>query len=152
MQPQVQMIRQTRNWLMTLIKDLTIEQLNEIPKGFNNNIIWNMAHLIAAQQGVCYLRAGLTTTVDDAFFQEFKPGTRPERTIGADEAAVIKTMLFSTLDQLDLDLQKNMFKNYTGWETNYGVGMHNINDALNFVPFHEGLHLGYVMALKRLIH
>jgi len=50
MKKEIERLKKTRIFLLDLIKDLTTEQLNEIPKGFNNNIIWNLGHLIASQQ------------------------------------------------------------------------------------------------------
>jgi hypothetical protein len=57
-------IKNTRAFVLELVKDLTTEQLNKIPAGFNNNIIWNIAHLTAAQQNLCYVRSDLTITVE----------------------------------------------------------------------------------------
>ena len=52
MNDQIETIRKTRSFLLDYIKELNIEQLNKIPAGFNNNIAWNLGHLVAAQQGV----------------------------------------------------------------------------------------------------
>lgn len=151
MHPQIETIRKTRTALLALIKDLSVEELNEIPAGFNNNIIWNVAHLTAAQQGVCYFRAGLKMHVDEAYFKAYKPESKPEKSVSSAEVEEIKELLFSTLDQLETDFQQNIFTNYTPWTTRYGVDIKNIDEAISFLPFHEGLHLGYVMALKRVI-
>jgi hypothetical protein len=48
-----------RQLLLDQIAGLTTEELNQIPRGLNNNIIWNLAHLISGQQGIFYARAGL---------------------------------------------------------------------------------------------
>ncbi len=151
MYPQIKMLRTTRTWLLNIITDLTPEQLNKIPAGFNNNIIWNVTHLIAAQQGVCYVRAGLKPVVEEKYFINYKSETKPGEALDSNEIEKIKALLLTSLDQLEADLEKNIFTNYTAWATRYGAEMNNINDALNFLPFHEGLHMGYVMALKRAI-
>ncbi|MEO8772213.1 MAG: DinB family protein [Ferruginibacter sp.] len=151
MHPQINMMRATRTWLLNIIKDLSVEQLNEVPAGFNNNIIWNVGHLIAAQQGVCYVRAGLKPVVEEKYFLNYKTDTKPGDPLGEEEINTIKQLLHSTLDQLESDLDKNIFSNYTEWATRSGLEMKHIDDALSFLPFHEGLHVGYVMALKRII-
>jgi hypothetical protein len=63
----------------------------------------------------------------------------------------IKALLFSTLDLLAQDYEAVLFSKYTAWTTSYGVELATIDDAFNFLQFHEGLHVGYVMALKRLV-
>ena len=50
------------------ISSLSPRQLNEIPPGFNNNIIWNLAYLIACQQGVCYFCGGLPLRIKRRIF------------------------------------------------------------------------------------
>jgi DinB superfamily len=70
--------RKVRQLLLDTVSNLTTEQLNHTAHGFNNNIIWNMGHVIAAQQGICYKRAGKALQIDNIFFETFKPGTKPK--------------------------------------------------------------------------
>lgn len=147
----IETIKETRLNLLKFVDDLTVDQLNEVPQGFNNNIIWNLGHVAAALLGVCYLRAGLKTRIDEAFYLRYKPDTKPEGYIDGSEVEKIKSLLFSTLGQFETDYRENLFVNYTAWTTRYGVELKDINDAVQFLLFHEGLHLGYVMALKRLV-
>lgn len=147
----IETIRNTRIHLLKAIEGLTTEQLNKVPDGFNNNIVWNLAHLVAAQQNLCYKRAGLDIVIDDKYFTPYLPGTKPEKFIDADEIEHIKGLLLSSINQLEADLQTNKFANYVGWTTRYDVTLNNIEEAVNFVPFHEGIHTGYVWALKRVI-
>lgn len=151
MNKQIETIRKTRTALLETISELNHEQLNKIPTGFNNNIIWNLAHLIAAQQGICYLKAGLPLVVDKEFFLAYKPDSKPEKFVETEDIEKIRALLFSTLDQLELDVQQNLFTYYRNWITRYGVEINNIEGAISFLPFHEGLHLGYIMALKRVV-
>ena len=144
-------IKLTRTSLLNIIDGLTVEQLNKIPEGFNNNIIWNVAHLISAQQGICYVRAGLKYPVEEHIFKAYAVGTKPEAFVDDIEIAKIKELLLSTLDILAADFDQNIFFGYQEWTTRYGVMLSNIDEALKFLIFHEGLHFGYIMALKRVI-
>jgi len=141
----------TRKYLLAFISDLSVEELNEIPHGFNNNIIWNLAHLVSAQQGVCYKRAQQDIVIDEIYFAPYRPDTKPERFIGIDEIDAIKRLLLTTVKQLEIDYNNNLFSNYQHWTTRYGVELKSIDDALAFLPFHEGMHIGYIMALKRVV-
>ena len=109
MHQQIENIKATRTFLLTLIEDLTIEQLNQISEGFNNNIIWNLAHLVAAQQSICYKRSGLQPIVQDKYFSPFAPGSKPEGFIDANEVETIKTLLLSTLNEFESDYKKGFF-------------------------------------------
>lgn len=151
MTKQIEIIRKTRTFLLKNLEDLTSEQYNKIPEGFNNNIIWNLGHMIAAQQGVCYLRAGLAPRVAEDIISSFKSSTKPERPFSQAEIENIKSLLFSTLDQLEEDYNNHVFSGYTAWSTRYDVELASIDDALDFLPFHEGLHSGCITALKRLV-
>lgn len=152
MNKMIETIRNTRLHLLQLLNDVTVNQLNEVPPGFNNNIIWNLAHLVAAQQGVCYLRAGVKTRIDETFYLRYKPDTKPEGFIDSSEVERIKNLLLSTLDHFVLDHQDRLFQNYHTWTTRYGVTLTTIDDAVQFLLFHEGLHTGYIMALKRALN
>jgi hypothetical protein len=148
---QIANIKKIRNFLLAGIKDLTAGQLNKIPAGFNNNIIWNLGHMIAAQQGICYRRAGATPVITDDFWERFRTGSKPAVPVEATEIENIKNLFLSTIDQLEIDINTPVFDNYTSWTTRYGVEITSINEAVNFVPFHEGLHLGTIMSLKKLV-
>ena len=59
--------------------------------------------------------------------------------------------MFTTLDKLAEDYNNDAFANYKSWTTRYGVEINNIDDIINFLSFHDGLHTGYIMALKRCV-
>jgi hypothetical protein len=147
----IETIRNPRKLLIKLIEGLSIEQLNEVPPGFNNNIIWNMGHIITAQQGVCYRRCGLDLKIDDDFFQRYKPDTKPEGFIDSIGVEKITTLLFTTLDELEVDYNAGIFTNYPTFITRYGIEINSIDSAISFLPFHEGLHIGCMVALKKLV-
>jgi|SRR5437588_5100054 len=151
MKKQIEIIKKVRANLLEGIKDLNAEQLNKIPEGFNNNIIWNLGHLIAVQQGVCYKRAGLPTMISDDFWEKYRSGSKPEGIINETEIDHIKQLFFTSLDQLEADYDKGIFSNYTAWATRSNVEIASIDDALSFVPFHEGLHSGVIGTMSRLL-
>ena len=148
---QIEILKKTRQYLLELVRDLSIEELNEIPHGFNNNIIWNLGHMLASQQGVCYVRSGLKVAIDEKYFLAYKPGTKPDEFIDRVQVDAIKNLFLPAIDQLERDYYDNVFSNYPPWTNRYGVEHKNIEDTIDFLLFHEGLHLGYIMALKRMV-
>jgi hypothetical protein len=148
---QIEMVKRTRAYLLNLVKELSTEQLNLVPHGFNNNIIWNLGHMIAAQQGVCYMRAGLKVTIEESFFLAYKTDTKPAGAVDPAEVDRIKMMFLSTIERFERDYQDHVFSHYIPWTTRYGIELNNIDDVIQFLLYHEGLHLGYIMALRRLV-
>ncbi len=149
MNKQLDIIHVTRQNFVNLVDSLSIDELNEIPAGFNNNIAWNFGHIIVSQQNLCYLRAGISPLIDPSFIKKYQKGTRPEAFISSDEIAVLKTYLFSLLEDLRNDVADNKFENYQAFTTHFGVQLNNIQDAISFVATHEALHLGYAMAISK---
>jgi hypothetical protein len=151
MNSKIEIIKKTRSKSLEIIKGMSLSDLNKIPNGFNNNIIWNLGHLIAAQEGIFYLRGNLELNIEQEFFNSFKNGSRPDREIHNEEFEKIKSLLFSSLDQFESDMEKNTFHNYPSWTTSMGIEINSIEEAISFLLFHEGLHLGYIMAYKRIL-
>ncbi len=154
MDKRIEKIKSFRQFLLNQINGLTTEQLNKIPEGHNNNIIWNIAHLICAEQSICYLRSSQPVIVDDKYFSPYRTTTKPEEFIDEEEIEIIKKLFITSIDELQSDYDKRIFGNYSSSENIfkvYGVKLNNIDDALEFLLYHEGFHSGYIISLKRLV-
>ena len=154
MQESIDIIRGSRLYLIKLIEGLSIEELNKIPTGFHNNIVWNIAHVIAVQQSLCYVNSGLESPVGKDYIEKYKSGTKPEGFVREEDYQMIKGYLLSTIDQFEKDANSNVFIHYNAFDLKSYPGVHiqGIKDAIKFAGFHEGLHLGYIMALKRVVN
>jgi hypothetical protein len=69
--------RTSRNIIAKYLDDYTLEQLNKIPTGFNNNLIWNIAHIVVVQQMLVYNLSGLPMMVSKEMVDSYKRGTKP---------------------------------------------------------------------------
>ncbi|NQX81581.1 MAG: DinB family protein [Flavobacteriaceae bacterium] len=143
-------ITQRKSMLM-MINKLSVKQLNEIPEGFNNNIIWNIAHLTVTQQLLCYKLSGNKIKVSDNWVSSYMKGTKPDAFVKEEEILKIKEEFISTITETQEDYHKGLFTKYKAYTTSVGVELISIDIALNFLIFHEGIHLGSIMALKRFI-
>jgi hypothetical protein len=97
------------------------------------------------------MRAGLDIVVDDKYFTPYRPGTKPGDFIDSAEVENIKQLMLTSIDKLEKDYNNNIISNYTSWGTRYGVELATIEDAIAFLPFHDGLHSGVITALKKLV-
>ncbi|POY39766.1 DinB family protein [Flavobacterium alvei] len=141
----------SRNMISKILEKHTLEQLNKIPEGFGNNLIWNIAHVIVTQQLLVYKLSGLPIMVSDELVEKYKKGTKPEQAATQDEVDEIKSLLFSTIEKTKEDYENGIFKNYTEYPTSTGFVLNSVQDALNFNNFHEGLHIGILMSIRKLV-
>lgn len=154
MNKKIEKIKNFRAFLLKEISGLTTEQLNTIPTGYNNNIIWNLAHLICIEQNMCYVRANLPIVVEDKHFSPYMPGTKPGMFINEQEVRNIKELLISSIDKLQVAFDENRFNIYTPSvmiPKVYGFEVTNIDEALEYLLHHEGFHSGYILSLKHLV-
>ncbi|WP_018344965.1 DinB family protein [Cytophaga aurantiaca] len=151
MRTQIEIIRKARSFVLGMVNDMSDDQLNKIPPGYKNNIIWNMGHLIASQQDVCYIRSNVSIVVDEGYIKLFKSDTKPQGIISSDAIDTIKKLLLPTIDRLESDYKQHMLTSFKPFKTRYGVSLQTIDDAINYLVFHEGIHVGYIMALKKIV-
>ena len=149
MQKQIELIKITRNRFIQLVEGLSIEQLNEIPAGMNNNIAWNFGHIVAAQQGLCNGLSGVALNVAPEFIANYKKGTKPEGFIGQEVVDRFKMYVVSNINDLEKGLEENAFADYQTYTTSFGNTLNNIEDAIRFIATHDALHLGYSMAIRK---
>lgn len=149
----IEVIKASRNKLLSLVEELSTEDLNFIPPGFNNNLAWQIGHLVVSQQILCYKLSGNKFVIEEELVDLYKNGSKPERPFSADEIAQMKGYLLSTIDQLEVDLNNQIFENYTPYTVStYAYRLEGVEDAITFVASHDGLHYGCSLALKKLVH
>jgi hypothetical protein len=141
----------TRKLFMKLMDGLSIDELNKIPDGFSNNIIWNFAHVVVTQQIICYRLSGLPLKIDAAYVSKYSKGTKPEIFVDEAEFEYFRMVSLQLIDEFVRDRTNGLMNNFSAYTTSFGVELTSIDDAVKFLTMHEGLHLGYAMALKRII-
>jgi hypothetical protein len=141
----------TRNNMVRLLDSVSEEQLFLIPPGFKNNMIWNAGHALNSQQRLIYALAGVSLKVPESFSALFSKGTSPVDWKEKPDVKEIKSLLIDTEDSLREDYRKGIFKSYKEYPTSYGFELKSIEDAIIFNNVHESLHLGTMMALKKLV-
>jgi len=140
-----------REILLKILDSHSLEQLNRIPAGYSNNLIWNVAHCISSQQVLVYKLSGLPTLVSDEFIDKYKKGTKPEGDVSQVEVDEIRALLFLTLEKTEKDVNEGIFQNYTTYLTSMGFELTNVQDALDFVNYHEGIHTGIIMSIRKFV-
>lgn len=143
--------RTSRNILSQFIDKYTLEQLNVIPDGFSNNLIWNIAHIVVVQQMLVNKLSGLPMMISDEIVEKYKKGTKPDQDVTQAEVDEIKSLLVTTIDKTEVDFSNKVFTNYQEYPTSTGFVIKNAEDAMAFNYFHEGLHVGILMSIRKFI-
>lgn len=134
--------------LSKLLEKFSLDQLNTVPKGYRNSIFWNVAHTIVTQQLLVYGLSKVPMLVDPDLVKTYRKDTKTVREATPDELTLVKSLLFSTIEQTQTDYENGVFKNYTPYTTSINETLNTIDEAISFNAFHEGIHLGYILAMK----
>ena len=150
---QFDILEKTRKVTLKIIDGLSMDQINTIPSGFNNNIAWNFAHLVVAQQLLCYRMSGLDCNVDENSINSYKKGTapNPEVKMTEKELQYFKELFVSNIDRIKQDYKSGKFNEYQHYTTSMDISLNCIEDAISFNNVHEGLHLGSILALRKCV-
>ncbi|MES2239879.1 MAG: DinB family protein [Bacteroidota bacterium] len=151
MQEILEITKTSRNMISKLIQGYTLEQLNKVPEGFKNNLIWNVAHVVVTQQLLVYKLAGLPVMVSEEMIEKYKKGTQTECAVDQEEVDEIFSLLTKTIDQTQLDIENDLFQNFNEYPTSTGFVLKTNSDSMSFNNFHEGLHIGVIMAIRKLV-
>lgn len=151
MQQALEITTTSRKILSQFLDNHTLEQLNTIPAGFNNNLIWNIAHVMITQQVLVYKLSGLPLLISDEMVAKYRKGTKPELDATQAEVDEIQSLLMSIIEQTKTDFNNKIFKNFQEYPTSTGFTLKNAEDAIAFNNFHEGIHLGVIMSIKKFL-
>jgi len=143
--------RISRKIVLQFLENHTLDQLNKIPDGYKNNLIWNIAHVVVTQQLLVYKFSDLPMMVSDELVQKYMKGSKPEHIVSQSEVDEIKSLLVKTIDQTKEDFDNKIFKSYQEYPTSTGFVIKSAEDAMVFNNFHEGLHIGIMMGLRKFL-
>lgn len=125
------------------------EDLFTVPENFNNNIFWNVSHVLVTQQLLVYKLSKLHTRLDWGLVKKYSKGTFPEKGVSEEEVQLVAKGLLDTPKWVKEDYQKGIFKDYEPYTTSANVTLNSAEDAIAFNIFHLGLHMGTVQAIQK---
>ncbi len=154
MQEVFKFIIDARKAFIKEIEGLSLAQLNEIPAGFNNNIIWNFGHIVVTTPILCYVRTGIKVdTSDIKYLSAYMKGSKPSYFVTAEEVEDLKRLAISSIEEIQKAYEAGLLANITPFETStFGAMLNTIEDVIITTAGHDNTHLGYVTAQKRIIN
>ncbi|WP_088044303.1 DinB family protein [Bacillus sp. EAC] len=140
----------TRSYTLRLLSSVSTDVVEKVPAGFNNNILWNAGHILAAYEQLLYANTGDELNLSEDVISFFKGGTKPsdwnseppsfEEIIALLEKQI--EQIISTYEgRLDEEMKKEIKLG--------GFEIKTVRDMISFNIFHEGLHSGLINGLKR---
>lgn len=144
----------SRKAFIKLIDELSEEDLNKIPEGFNNNIIWNFGHIVVSTQILCYIRTGIwAETSRIKFVDAYKKDTKPTYHVSKSEIEELKALAISTIKDMEEHNEQGLFNKIEPYSTaTFGEQLNSFKDVLVTTIGHDNLHYGYALAQKRIIN
>lgn len=147
----ISIFEQARTLINKLAASFSEEQLFTIPNGFDNNIAWNLGHIAVVQQSLIYRLSGLPSMTNKTHYQLFKTGTSPADWSEPPDMSEIKSILKETMSTLRTDYQNKAFTNFQPYTTSTRFVLNTIEESIAFNNFHEGLHLGAILAINNFL-
>lgn len=145
-------IKETRRAFTKVIDSLSIDDLNRIPNGFVNNVIWNYGHIYVSTLALTYLRTGVETDKVIPHLRKYGKDSKPESFIDAQELAFLKENIILSIDSLEADYKNSRFGQITPFATaTYGKTMESIEEVITCSLAHDNFHFGYAKALTRAV-
>lgn len=137
-----------RNEILCVVEDITEKEAEIIPRGFNNNIRWNLGHIFLDQYLWIQAVTKDKTLVSDHYNNWFGFGTSPANfSPETPSLGELKDALRNQPLQIKKNYGHQLEVEYSPTE----MGMHTIEQVLIRTIFHEGMHLQTILDIKKLI-
>lgn len=144
--------RKNREAVANLCNTLSLEKLNAIPTGFNNNILWNVGHMVAIQQLIVYGLSQTPFRTDQWIIDTFKNKTKPERIYEQSDLEKVLNALLETVTTMEADFNQNAFGVQTPFiSKSLNTSFDTMEAVISFNMFHEGLHTGVIQKYIQLL-
>ena len=143
-------LEEDRRLLLERTKDLTVDQYNIIPPGFNNNIIWNMGHILVVSESLLYQNSPYQRPVNEFMKSRFERGSIPDGMVGEDEIFIIRHSLLQTVQFYKMLTGMGRPEDEIELVSNPGLTLIS-NERMQFLLFHEDMHYLRIAKLLEII-
>lgn len=144
-------LRVIRNNTLSSVKDLSEEQANIVPQGFNNNIRWNLGHIYLVQERFAFGFTKEPMQVPENFNELFGKDTKPsDWKIQAPTLPELTQLLDDQTKRIEAKLSDRLGELVEKpWTMPSGLTLKAIGEFLTFSMYHEGMHVQAIKFLRR---
>ncbi len=143
--------KRNRELYLEFFENYSLKQLNKTPDGFSNNLIWNIGHVVVVQQSLIYKFSGLEGYTPAELYRQYKPGTKPTGDTSESQVSELKDLLTSLIEKTENDYNDEKFSVFHAHTLSTGFHLASLQDAFNFNNYHEGLHLGFMVNIRKFV-
>lgn len=137
-----------RSYILGVVEKVTDEEANIMPRGFNNNIRWNLGHIYLDQylwiQAVTKEKAPVAEQFNEWFGYGSSPANFTSETPSLEQ---LRSLLKDQPTKIKEDYCERLEEEFPPTE----MGMHTIEQVLTRTIFHEGMHLQTILDIKKLL-
>lgn len=140
--------RITRFHMMRELEGLSDQQMLTIPEGRDDNILWNVGHLLCSLSRLTYVFSGHPLPIPEGYLALFGKNTSARDWTANPDVQSILDRFVELAKQIEFDYQNGIFTEYKSLQIVPEDDIASVEEAIAFHCFHEGLHIGKVLTLK----
>lgn len=135
--------------LSDLIKDIDEKQADFQLENANNNIKWQLGHLLAANESFIFGISEESNKLGAKLGKSFSPGTSPQEFTGNEPTfEELKEMLAQQIERILTGLDDQLGKT----RNEPIAGMDKFDDTIAFAIIHTNYHIGQISLMKTMIN
>lgn len=137
-----------RSRTLAIVAELSENQADVVPRGFNNNIRWHLGHILSTQERFAFLFIGEHLSLPQELMNLFLNGTKPADWQAAPpDLPSLLRLLEEQPGRIRERLQGRLEEQLTAPFKEFS----RLDEVLLFGSCHEAMHAGYMMALKKAV-
>ena len=143
--------KRSREIITEIFLSYSDEELIKIPNGFNNNLLWNIGHILTVNQKLIYKATKTPIIIPEELYKRYDTGTVPTIEEDAKNILLIRELLPFSFEQSILDYENSKLGSFNALTTGTGFHLSSIEDAFSFNNYHEALHIGLMLNVKKFL-
>ena len=140
--------RITRAHMMRELDGLNDAQYLMIPPDRDDNILWNVGHLLCSLSRLTYVFSGLPLPIPEEYLGLFGKNTHALQWTKPPDVDGVMGLFTALPEKIEADYRAGIFVDYTPLQIMPDDTIASVEEAIAFHCFHEGLHLGKILTLK----
>lgn len=148
--PALDILTATRRWVLSLIEDLPEATLRDVPQGHRNNLLWNIGHVAYVEAVFLYEDHGLENPLPKEYAVWFSRGSSPADWPADLPVADVLARSRALHEQVLQDFAADRFQDFKGRTVmSLNLPLATTEAAVAFLAMHEGVHLGFMLSLRK---